>query len=95
MRWTKAKVAANYRVRWRDEVASQGVDTAEIAANTFAAEPLMPAPMLAHDLEGHTIDYEDDDVVRQLADRYKVSLQAMILRLNHLGHISQVPDLFG
>jgi Zn-dependent peptidase ImmA (M78 family) len=83
----------NYRVRWRDEVASHGVDTVEIAANAFAAELLMPAAMLKHDLEGHTVDYEDDELVRQLADRYKVSLQAMIIRLTNLGLMGQVPDL--
>lgn len=72
-------------VRRRDERSSQAVDLEEIEANGFAAELLMPATMLEEDLDGADPDYEDDELTRWLADRYKVSLQAMAIRLGNLG----------
>lgn len=91
----------DFPVRLRDERSSQAVDPDEIAANAFAAELLMPADMLKRDLrdvvtrnaERHAVDYEDEETIRRLAERYQVSLQAMIFRLVNLGLIDQAPDL--
>ncbi len=41
----------------------------------------MPTAMLEGDLTGTNPDYEDDELTRWLADKYKVSLQAMAIRL--------------
>lgn len=70
-----------FPVRRRDATSSQAVDVDEMEANGFAAELLMPAAMLERDLEGKDPDYEDDELTRRLANRYKVSLQAMAIRL--------------
>jgi Zn-dependent peptidase ImmA (M78 family) len=70
--------------RRRDGRSSQAVDFDEIEANGFAAELLMPTEMLEHDLDDTEPDYEDDELTRWLADRYKVSLQAMAIRLGNL-----------
>ncbi len=75
--------------RLRDERSSQAIDPEEIQANRFAAELLMPAAMLEADLDGltdDTVDYDDDELVRQLAGRYQVSTQAMAFRLVNLGY---------
>ncbi len=74
-------VDRGFPVRRRDTRSSQAVDVNEMEANGFAAELLMPAAMLERDLEGKDPDYEDDELTRQLANRYKVSLQAMAVRL--------------
>lgn len=88
-------VDRDFRVRRRDAHSSDATDGEEIAANTFAAELLMPARMLAQDLAGHEVDYEDDTIIRELADRYKVSLQAMVFRLMKLGYIPPLTDGIG
>ena len=75
----------HYRILLRSERSSQAIDPEEIEANTFAAELLMPQAMLEKDIGEQAIDYEDDEMIRTLARRYKVSLQAMIFRLTNLG----------
>ena len=82
----------------RDARSSLGVDAQEMAANAFAAALLMPEKTLREDFETLRdgsiggLDFEDDELARALADRYKVSPQAMLLRLFHLRLIS---DPFG
>ena len=80
-------VDRDYRVYLRDARASTATDPVEMASNAFAAELLMPAKFLAKDLRDRAVDIEDDEQLRRLADRYKVSLQAMIFRLANLGYI--------
>jgi len=80
------------RFLWRDDRSSKATDPQEIQANAFAAALLMPRDMLKRDFmalrkEMGDFDLEDDEVVRALADRYKVSLQAMLIRLNNLNLI--------
>ena len=72
-------------VRQRDGRSSLAIDPEEIEANGFAAELLMPAAMLENDLADADPYYEDDELIRWLADRYEVSLQAMAIRLGNLG----------
>ncbi len=82
-------VDRKFPIRLRDERSSQAVDYEEIEANGFAAELLMPAAMLEADLDGYAtdfVDYDDDDLIRHLADKYKVSTQAMAFRLLNLGY---------
>ena len=53
----------------------------------------MPTEMLKHDLMGQgVVDYEDDALIRSLADRYRVSLQAIIFRLTNLGYIDRLTE---
>jgi Zn-dependent peptidase ImmA (M78 family) len=78
-------VDREFKVRMRDGKSSLAVDVYEIEANTFAAELLMPTQMLLKDIQGLSIDYENDTEIRKLADTYMVSTQAMTFRLTRLG----------
>ena len=74
---------------FRDEKSSQGFDRAEIQANQFAAELLMPERFVrALTNNSDVADAKADDAaVRQLkvwARRFGVSAQAMSLRIANL-----------
>ena len=80
----------NFRVHMRDDLSSQGIDESEIEANLFAAELLMPAAFLEHDLKKAGVVYFiDDDVISNLAHKYGVSTQALLIRLKNLGYIEE------
>ncbi len=88
--WHEFHIDRNFRVvsRLRGdrlEASSQAINAAEIDASLFAAELLMPATILLKDVQGYAIDYESDELLVKLAERYQVSLQAMIFRLTSLG----------
>jgi len=56
----------------------------ERQANRFAAALLMPANAIREDFHDFTAqgrDWEDDDTISQLAQRYAVSTQALLIRL--------------
>lgn len=74
-------------VSHRDERSGTGESADEIEANHFAAALLMPAEFLKKDLLGRDFDASDDDQIQDLAARYKVSAQAMTIRLVNLGYI--------
>lgn len=63
----------------RNERSSHGTDIQEVEANQFAAELLMPLRFLLKDIT--SVDFECDDDVRLLAERYQVSPTAMSFRL--------------
>jgi len=63
----------------------QGGALIEVEANAFAAALLMPEDFLREDLRDRTVDMFDDLAVRRLAQRYKVSVQALTIRLMELG----------
>lgn len=65
---------------------SEGIDEKEMEANLFAAELLMPFEFIQTDLNkiGH-IDLENQEPLRELAKKYRVSPQAMSIRLAYLG----------
>ena len=65
----------------RDSLASEGTDDREIEANNFAAELLMPEPLLMVALEGRNLDLEDDEAVQALAKRFNVSATALQYRI--------------
>jgi Zn-dependent peptidase ImmA (M78 family) len=65
----------------RDALAAAGVDQLEIQANAFASEFLMPQELLAQALAGKTVDLEDDEMIRNLARRFRVSEAALRFRL--------------
>jgi Zn-dependent peptidase ImmA (M78 family) len=76
-------VDGDFRVSWRNNASSAGVDWKEIEANRFAAELLMPEDMLRKDVDKHlTIDR---DAIQHLALLYGVSRLAMQFRLINLG----------
>ena len=69
------------RINRRDEVSSQATNAEEIEANRFAAELLIPYEMIMNDVLESDLDIDDEMALRELADRYGVSLQAMMLRI--------------
>ena len=70
-------------VMMRDARASTGVDEDEIEANRFAAELLIPRDFLEADLEALGPIYADDEkAIANLAKKYRVSPQAMAIRLS-------------
>jgi Zn-dependent peptidase ImmA (M78 family) len=68
----------------RDPRSSGGFDSREIEANSFAAALLVPRPMLLEQLHGVVVDIEDDQLVKDLASRFKVSEQMMSFRIGDL-----------
>ena len=79
-----------FRVRLRDDVSSQGTDDDEREANFFAASILMPRVFLEEDLENiESVDLLDDELLSDLAQKYGVSVQALINRLKNLDYIPE------
>lgn len=64
----------------------------EVEANAFAAALLMPEDFLRRDLQNRTIDIFDETAVRRVAQHYKVSVQALTLRLMQLGLLRGMPS---
>lgn len=72
----------------RDTRSAEGKDPREIEANAFAAELLMPTHFIEEDLR--TISPEEvteERLIEDMARHYKVSAQAMGIRLATLGYI--------
>jgi Zn-dependent peptidase ImmA (M78 family) len=63
-------------------------DAKEVEANQFAAELLMPQEFVMEDVQQFPQEEDIDLVVSKLANRYKVSVQAMTIRLTNLGLLS-------
>jgi Zn-dependent peptidase ImmA (M78 family) len=78
-------VDRGYKINLRNPTSSHGTDLEEIEANTFASLLLIPEEFLFRDLAEEGVDIEDTDavsrVVSRLAQKYRVSQQAMSLRL--------------
>ena len=77
-------------VHFRGEDLHAPATPEEVEANTFAANLLMPEPFLKQDLQGRAIDAMDEAAVRRLAQRYRVSTQALTIRLIELGLLGGV-----
>ena len=74
----------DFRVSLRSEASSEGTNLEEIEANFFAASVLMPDKMLTADPRTAFVHLDDDRAVETLAKSYKVSRQAMSLRISRL-----------
>lgn len=70
--------------KFRDVKSSQAVEPEEIEANIFAAELLMPEAFLIQDIKAMGDDIITKDAIESLAKRYKVSAEAMRVRLERL-----------
>lgn len=63
----------------------QAIDRADAEANAFAFELLMPEDLLRDEVAKiGGIDCEDEKKMKRLADKFRVSVPAMILRLGQL-----------
>jgi Zn-dependent peptidase ImmA (M78 family) len=78
-------VDERFPIGFRSELSSKAVDAAEIEANQFAAELLMPSVPLVDDVRSLAQDIDTETAVSQLARTYQVSEQAMTIRLSALG----------
>lgn len=81
-----------YTLQLRNPTSATGANISEREANLFAAEVLMPAKFLQKELRKKDLDLMDDEeksdgVLKSLAKRCGVSLQALTIRLNNLGYI--------
>ena len=77
-----------YQVKLRSEQSSTGTNVDEMEANLFAAELLMPVPFINTDLAKLAPSkLSAEKNIIQLAKKYKVSEQALTLRLTSLGYI--------
>ena len=74
------------RISYRDEVSSLATNSEEIEANRFAAEILMPREMVLEEaaalLEAEQMGR--DELIKELADLFEVSTDAMGFRLVNL-----------
>lgn len=80
----KVHIDRTFRVNRRDERSSQAIDADEIEANRFAAELLMPYELIMADLVEDEFDMENDDLLKELAKKYQVSVQALTHRVTNL-----------
>ncbi len=81
-------VDRDFKVWLRNTNSSQGIDIEEMEANLFAAELLMPAKFLSKEMEKiKSLDPQDEGVIGSLAEKYKVSVQAMTFRLAYLNYL--------
>lgn len=86
----EAVVSRPLEILFRDGVASQGTNTTEIAANSFAAALLMPGDLVRERFRRRwqqDLTRRLDDVVEDLVNEFDVSEQAMRYRLVNLGLI--------
>jgi Zn-dependent peptidase ImmA (M78 family) len=82
----------NFAMQFRNGLSSKGTNLKEIEANYFAAELLMPEDFLRQDLAAYAkdhgaVDFEDNTLVKELAEKYKVSIHAMTVRLARLHYM--------
>jgi len=72
------------QILYRSPKASEGLDPLEVQANQFAASLLMPSKLVRSEAAKIGLPLLEDDVKR-LASVFKVSEQAMTIRLTTLG----------
>jgi Zn-dependent peptidase ImmA (M78 family) len=78
-------VDQDFRIAWRNADSSKAINWLEIEANRFAAELLIPTDFLMSDLD--SLERIDKHTVALLASRYRVSPEAMKIRLTNFGVI--------
>jgi Zn-dependent peptidase ImmA (M78 family) len=74
-----------YLIGLRSDVSSEATDPSEVEANQFAAELLMPKELIFSDLQELPDELEPEVAIRRIAAKYKVSTQALTIRLHALG----------
>lgn len=81
-------VDKSFHIKFRNSKSSTGQYLEEMEANLFAAELLMPPTALEKAIgKFATFDMDNDLQIHTVADAFKVSQQALIIRLANLGHM--------
>jgi Zn-dependent peptidase ImmA (M78 family) len=79
-------------VHFRADATSEPADPREIEANAFAAALLMPGDWIKQDLRGRNVDaLFGDRSLEKWARKYRVSQQALSIRLMNLGLLAGIP----
>ena len=73
---------------YRDKKSSLGTDRLEIEANAFASAFLLPEKLLEREVNA-PVDPLDEAQLQHLANRYKVSVQAVVYRLMRLNLMAE------
>jgi Zn-dependent peptidase ImmA (M78 family) len=81
----RVHVDEGWKVTARSNSRTAGVAPMEVEANQFAAALLMPTRLLKQRAHRFSVRQLDDSVVSELAREFKVSEQAMAIRLDALG----------
>ena len=81
-------VDRGHLVSRRDQRSSSGTDLKEVEANQFAASLLMPTPLMLESIKALEADDLTDEHLTRLADKFRVSEQAMTIRLSVIGRVS-------
>ncbi len=76
----------NFPIGLRSGISGKAVDEHEIEANQFAAELVMPAHFMHKDIKP-LIGIDTVLAIHKLAKRYRVSKEAMSIRLSSLGYV--------
>jgi Zn-dependent peptidase ImmA (M78 family) len=74
-------VDKKFGVLRRDDKSATGTEQIEIQANQFAAELAMPHAFLLRALGNHIIDIDDSALIDKLAREFKMSTEAMKVRM--------------
>lgn len=78
-------IDSNFKVMFRDNNSTRGVDINEIQANAFAAAILMPKRLLIERISTLNLDLSDDSSIEKIAKDFGVSMTAMSYRISNLG----------
>ncbi len=79
-------VDQRFPIGLRSGISAMAVDDNEIEANQFAAELLMPSALITKDVE-LLVGIDVDKAISSLSNKYKVSTEAMSIRLSTLGFV--------
>ena len=86
--YTTPHADRRYKVRFRNAASSEGRDVEEVEANQFAAALLMPQDLLVKKLLEIGFEYDsnedDSEQLAAVASAFKVSQQALSIRLSAL-----------
>jgi Zn-dependent peptidase ImmA (M78 family) len=78
---TRVHVDKEFPALMRDLASAAGIERAEVEANQFAAELLVPRKLLDRVLAGKQFDIEDEKPLEELAKKFRVSRQALEYRI--------------
>ena len=81
---TKPIFVDELALHFRTQISGEGINPEEIEANALAAELLMPRQFIEEDVAN--IDVLNEKAIQDLAQKYKVSVEAFVFRLTNLGY---------
>lgn len=83
-------VDKRFPVLMRDANSTTGTQQMEMEANHFAAELLMPSFILLPLLKSHILDIDDEEPLKKLSRKFRVSKQALEYRISNLNYANSI-----